>query len=233
MQDNALYRFHEGEHSGAHSHQMPLKRATSTRYGKRPHRLRRWLTAIGLLVPGLCTQALGYDLLLTPQPMDEAVFAFGGRMMEHVYNPFAGYEDNYFLGGGYQRLWGDYDGFRYGGEVGLTGRFGPENSVEAWAGAVGRYDFRVFDLFRAGVSMTFGLSAVTGTAVGRERDSEAFDHGNATLLFYMGPELNLSLIDHPETEVFVRLHHRSGAWGTLGGMAAGADASVAGIRFHF
>lgn len=207
----------------------------------RPHgivsaaRPRRWLHLVVFMLAaaGFSTPSAANDLFFTPEPMDEAFFGFAGRMMAEVYNPFGGYEDNYYLGGGYQRLWGDYDGFRFGGEVGLTGRFGPENSLEGWAGVVGRYDWRVFDLFRLGVSMTFGVSAVTGTAVGRERDSQAFHGGNATVLFYMGPEINLSLIDQPELEVFVRLHHRSGAWETLGGMAAGADAGVAGVRWHF
>src|SRR5690606_30423423 len=121
------------------------------------------------------------------------------------YNPFGGWEDNFYLGGGYQRLWGDPNGFRYGGEVGLTARLGAESSLEGWAGVVGRYDWQMFNTFRAGVSMTFGVSAVTNTLVGRERDSENFHQGDASLLFYMGPELNLSLVDHPETELFLRL----------------------------
>jgi hypothetical protein len=213
--------------------QMPPHRATGTEGRTGRGRIRQRLAAAMLLLPGLSAPALANDWMFTPEPLDEAVFVLGGRMMADVYNPFGGYEDNYFLGGGYQRLWGDPNGFRYGGEVGLTGRIGAENSLEAWGGVVGRYDWEVFGLFRAGLSMTFGLSAVTGTQVGRERESEAFHQGDASLLFYMGPELNLSLIDHPETEFFVRLHHRSGAWETLGGMAAGADASVAGVRWHF
>lgn len=195
--------------------------------------LRRWLAAGVLAASVSATPAQAFDLLLTPEPMDEAAFVFGGAMIAHVFNPFHGFEDNYFLGGGYQRLWGDPDGFRFGGEVGFAGRFGPENSLEAWAGVVGRYDVRVLDVVRVGASMTFGLSAVTGTAVGRERDSEAFHNGDATLLFYMGPEINLSLADQPDKEVFLRLHHRSGAWETLGGMAAGADALIGGVRIHF
>jgi hypothetical protein len=33
--------------------------------------------------------------------------------------------------------------------------------------------------------------------------------------------------------LFLRLQHRSGARETLGGMAAGADAGVVGLRWHF
>src|SRR5690606_14223755 len=158
-------------------------------------------TAAALAISASATPARAFDFLLTPEPMDEAAFVLGGAMIARVFNPFEGFEDNYFLGGGYQRLWGDPDGFRFGCEVGLTGRFGPENSLEAWAGVVGRYDVRVLDVVRVGASMTFGLSAVTGTAVGRERESEAFHNGDATLLFYMGPEINLSLADQPDKEV--------------------------------
>ena len=185
-----------------------------------------------LLLPAMAVPALANDLLLTPEPMDEAFFGFAGRMMAEVYNPFRGWEDNYYLGAGYQRLWGDPDGFRYGGEVGVTGRFGQESSLEGWAGVVGRYDWTIGPV-RAGASLTFGLSAVTNTLVGRERESEEFHGGNAALLFYLAPELNLSLAEHPETELFLRLHHRSGAWETLGDMAAGADAGVVGLRWHF
>lgn len=185
-----------------------------------------------LILPCLSAPALANNLLLTPEPMDEAFFGFAGRMMAEVYNPFGGWEGNYYLGGGYQRLWGDPDGFRYGGEVGVTARFGPESSLEGWAGVVGRYDWNLGPV-RAGLSMTFGLSAVSNTLVGRERESEEFHGGNAALLFYLAPELSLSLSDHPETELFLRLHHRSGAWETLGDMAAGADAGVVGLRWHF
>lgn len=198
----------------------------------RQSRLGKVLAAL-LLLPALSAPAAAQNLLLTPEPMDEAFFGFAGRMMAKVYNPFEGWEDNYYLGGGYQRLWGDHNGFRYGGEVGVTARIGPESSFEGWAGVVGRYDWQVFDLFRAGVSLTFGLSAVSNTLVGRERASEAFHEGNATLLFYLSPEINFSLVDHPETEVFLRLQHRSGAWQTLGGMAAASDAGVVGLRWHF
>jgi hypothetical protein len=37
------------------------------------------------------------------------------------------------------------------------------------------------------------------------------------VLFYLAPETNFALVDHPETELFLRLQHRSGAWETLAG----------------
>lgn len=185
----------------------------------------------GALSLGLASPALAGNLLLTPDPLDEAFFGFGGAMMNDVFNPFGGFEPNTLFGGGYERLWA-IDRFQYGFEAGLTGRFGVRNSLEGWAGVVGRYDVTLGEV-NVGLGFTFGLSAVTDTVVGQESESEAFHNGDATLLFYMGPEIHASLVGYPQVEAFVRLHHRSGAWETLGGMAAGADAAVTGLRFKF
>jgi hypothetical protein len=199
---------------------------------ERMRKTHRSALAALMMLPGFGAPAIANELVFTSEPMDEAFFGFAGRMMARVYNPFGGWEDNFYVGGGYQRLWGDPNGFRYGGEVGLTARIGVESSLEGWAGVIGRYDW-VFGDLRAGASLTFGVSGVSNTLVGRERDSEAFHQGDATLLFYLSPEVNVSLAAHPETELFLRLQHRSGAWETLGNMAAGADAGVVGIRWHF
>ena len=182
-------------------------------------------TSLALSVPALAGQ-----YLLTPDPLDEAFFGFGGAMMNDVFNPFGGFESNILAGAGYQRLWGNPEHFQYGLEAGLTGRFGVRSSLEGWAGAVARYDWTLGPV-NVGLGFTFGLSAITGTVEGQESQSQAFHQGDATLLFYMGPEIHASLVKHPRFEAFFRLHHRSGAWETLGGMAAGADAAVTGLRF--
>lgn len=185
----------------------------------------------GAIAAGV-TPAMAGSLLLTPDPLDEAFFGFGGAMMNDVFNPFGGFEPNTLVGAGYQRFWGNPDGLQYGVEVGVAGRFGQRNSVEGWSGAAARYTFGLGPI-NVGLGFTFGLSAVTDTVVGQESESEAFHQGDATVLFYMGPEVSAALAYHEEFEVFVRLHHRSGAWGTLGNMAAGADAAVAGLRYRF
>ena len=171
--------------------------------------------------------------LLTPEPFDEAFFGFAARAQLHV-DWLAGYEDNYIFGAGYQRFLGDPNGLRYGLEVGLAGRFGyGEASLEAWGGVVARYDMTFFDTIKVGSALTIGLSVVTNTMPGHEREREAGRHGDATLLFYLGPEVSVSHVDNPNLEVFLRLHHRSGAWTTLGKMTGVMDATAVGIRYHF
>lgn len=173
---------------------------------------------------------------------DSAAFVFGGRYhtenMEDLLT-FAGpfgvdYEDNYVIGAGYQQFFLEGNDFRLGVEAGIAVRMGNNVSGEAWAGAVGRYDGWVIgDSVRISPAFTFGLSTITNKMDGVE-GVRADSHGSdARPLFYLGPEINLSWADNPNTEVFFRVQHRSGAWGTLSNMGDGANASTVGMRWHW
>ncbi|CDP50505.1 hypothetical protein [Paradevosia shaoguanensis] len=186
-----------------------------------------------LTVPAVAGNSVG-----SINPLDDqAIFVFGGRYYEETFftgmQPWAvTYENNFVLGGGYQQFWLNHPtGLRIGGEAGAALRMGDSFSGEAWAGIVARFDGLVLgDTVRIAPSVTFGLTAETAP-VGIEAGNRG--GGDSTLLFYIGPELNVSWVDHPETEVFWRIHHRSGAWGTLGNMADGANASSFGVRWKF
>lgn len=85
--------------------------------------------------------------------------------------------------------------------------------------------------------MVAGLSVVTNP-IGIERVREIQNSGDATLLYYLGPEIRLTFDALPETEFVYRVHHRSGAGEvsflpTLGDMVEGANANVFGIRLPF
>jgi hypothetical protein len=59
---------------------------------------------------------------------------------------------------------------------------------------------------------------------------------NAVELFnsLLGLEMGLSHVTMPELELVARLHHRSGAWGTLSrGDHEGYNAWISGIRYRF
>lgn len=170
---------------------------------------------------------------------DQAVFAFTGRYVdayiEHSLTPFlANYEDNFVLGGGYQQfVLEPLPDLHLGAEIGLALRGGTAASGEIWVGPVLRYDgLRLGDNLRVSPSLTVGLSAVTGP-IGVEAERAQRRNADPTLLFFMAPEISVSTVDNPDTELFYRVQHRSGAWGTLGGMADGANAQVIGIRFKF
>jgi hypothetical protein len=115
----------------------------------------------------------------------------------------------------------------------VAGRFGSTPSAEFWGGVVGRHDgFMIGDSVRISPAFTFGLSHVTRPQ-GRELRNERERDGDARMLFYLGPEINLTFSSLPNVDFFWRLHHRSGAWGTLGDMHGGANANVVGIKFEF
>ena len=150
-------------------------------------------------------------------------------------NPFtATYEDNYllaiacdrdFLNPGYR--------FRLGGEVGLASRFGTPWSAETWGGVVVRHrGITIRDWITIAPALTAGVSLISHP-LGVEAKREQGHDGDATLLFYFGPEIAISLPRHPRWELVYRLHHRSGADGTLGNMKEGHNANTLGIRHRF
>jgi hypothetical protein len=171
--------------------------------------------------------------------IDQSIFAFGGGMVDedmfYAADPFgSSYEGNPIFGIGYQIFPYSIGSVKLGLEAGLAGRFGGSSDAEIWGGVVGRYDaIEIANKVRIIPSFTFGLSHVTRTHDGREERQEAERDGNARTLFYLGPELSFSTVARPELEVFWRLHHRSGAWGTLGDMHGGSNANLLGVRYNF
>lgn len=171
--------------------------------------------------------------------IEHSLFTLGGAMvdgdMAESANPFGvEYEDNPIFGIGYQFFPYSIGSVKLGLEAGLAGRFGGNTNAEIWGGVVGRYDaIEIANTIRIIPSFTFGLSYVTETMNGREKKNEETRDGDASTLFYLGPELSFSSVSRPELEVFWRLHHRSGAWGTLGDMHGGSNANVLGIRYNF
>ena len=78
----------------------------------------------------------------------------------------------------------------------------------------------------------FGLSYVSDSHEGREKRLEAQAEGDARMLFYLSPELDFRRSPDARYSFFYRLHHRSGAWNTLG-MEGGSNANIFGVRMRF
>lgn len=170
---------------------------------------------------------------------DQAVFGFAGAltsvdMAKSAQLVGIDYEDNAVIGGGYQIFPYSIGGMKFGLEAGLAARIGDKTTAEVWWGAVARYDsIKLHDNLYVSPAFTAGFSHVSGAQPGRERDQQDADQGNARHLFYLGPEINLSFSEDAQTEVFWRLHHRSGGGRTLGNMKGAANANVIGIRYKF
>jgi hypothetical protein len=156
--------------------------------------------------------------------------------------------DNYIAGAAFSRdLYRLGLGFTFGAEIGAAERFGPYasccnpvvrpsswvRSEELWAGPrISHEGFVFFNTIRVAGATTWGLSFTDGS-IGFERGREIAWNGSARVLFYFGPELIVSLQKFPDVEFVFRLHHRSGANGTLGNLREGYNANVFGIRYKF
>ena len=169
----------------------------------------------------------------------EAIFGFAGAMTKEDMLKSAAlipveYERNAIIGGGYQFYPYSIGNVKLGGEIGIAARFGKGFTGEVWAGPVARYEqIRLGERLFVTPSFTAGLSLVNDAQRGREREQEIKDDGNANVLFYLGPEINVSFSEDSSTEFFWRLHHRSGGGKTLGNMKGATNANVFGVRYKF
>ena len=120
-------------------------------------------------------------------------------------------------------------GFDLGFEIGVAGRFGDGSSVEGWLGPSIRHRGITVGPLTVSPGSVVGLSAVSDS-IGIEREREIRNDGDATLLLYFGPELMFKLEQLPNFEFVFRIHHRSGADGTLGNMGEGHNANIFGAR---
>lgn len=184
--------------------------------------------------------AFGTDIARAAETDDQSVFVFGGRYhtghMEDILNPLGpfglDYEDNYVAGGGYQQFFLENGDVRVGVEAGAAIGFGADGARgEVWGGLVGRYEGLEFGAINIAPSLTLGASVITNT-IGIESRRVA-PGADPHVLFYIAPEISVSHDANPNTEVFFRIQHRSGAWGTFNGMGDGHNASTVGVRWKF
>jgi hypothetical protein len=146
----------------------------------------------------------------------------------------AHYEKNYLLAGAYSRDFLELrDGTHLGGEIGVAARFGTNITGELWGGVVFRPKaFTSREGITVGMAFTVGLSAIS-KSMGEEIKREIGRGGNASFLFYLGPEIVVTFPGLRNWELVYRLHHRSGAGGLLGGLYEGYNSNTFGLRYRF
>ena len=199
----------------------------------------RELLLLALLAPaGLTSVAPALAQQVQLSELDRAVFFFGGRFHKDWFGtslkPWeVAWDDTYILGAGYQQTLLDWNDVRIGGEAGISGRFGTDgSSAELWGGMFVRYDGLVLlDTLRVSPAWTTGLSVSTGTQGWEGERMDAWGSFEPVLV-YLGAELNFSLVDQPQWETFVRVHHRSGGYGWIADIDA-SNAVTGGIRYKF
>ncbi|MFW6216695.1 MAG: hypothetical protein ACOC3Y_02600 [Desulfohalobiaceae bacterium] len=199
------------------------------------HRI--WLWGFLLLILW-CVQAQAAEVKLS-RPKN-SLHMFGGQFTRESIGGTAEldeakYEDNYILAIDYYRElfspgWGAYFGF----ELGFGNRFGDEHAQEAWGAVAFRHQgWRIANVLTISPGLSFGVSLVD-EAIGTEayRENQDTDR-DASLLFYLSPEIALSFSQFQSWELVYRLHHRSGADRTLGEFREGHNANTIGVRYWF
>jgi hypothetical protein len=168
----------------------------------------------------------------------DSVTVFGGVYttvnMHQSFSPIADHDSTYLIAAAYRREFVKLPwNVVIGGEAGVGFRFGSGSFGEIWAAPTIRVvgiPLGSFASMSLGVSA--GFSAITNPT-GLERQREQEHSGDTTLLFYFSPELAFAFADLPNIEFVLRLHHRSGLYGTLGRMREGSNAQTVGVRWLF
>jgi len=213
------------------------------------------IAALALVLAGMGGAAAQSATSAGSQPSmdtwDRDVFFFGGRFhtdyFGQSFTPWdTTWEDNYFVGAGYQQFFWRWGFVRFGGEIGVGDRFNTDNntmygaavnSQEAWAGIVTRFDGWNLGPVHVSPALTAGFSVVNGligVEAGRNSTPHSDPHSDGgRFLVYLGPEVSFSLPDtNPNLEAFVRIQHRSGAFGWIADLD-GSNADTVGLRWKF
>lgn len=116
-------------------------------------------------------------------------------------------------------------------EAGAAYRFGEESQGEFWGSLYFRYDgFPWNDTVYTTAAINTGLSILTETS---EFEKDRSDDQSSLVLHNFSPEITIADPDNKNLEFVLRLHHRSGIFGTMDGVHSGSSFIVTGIRLRF
>jgi len=199
-------------------------------------RLARFLT--GMIVAAIAVFSSSPAAIAGSERSRNSVLLFGGPMMKGHFPgdaaiPFGSrFDRRMIFGAALQHEYARFEnGVSLGAEAGFAGRTGPDFSGEIWGGASISHVGLTFGQISISPSLVVGLSAVN-KAVGIERQREGAK-GDARLLFYLAPELQFRTAALPGVALVYRIHHRSGAWHTLGNMRDATNSNVIGLKIDF
>lgn len=119
-------------------------------------------------------------------------------------------------------------------EIGAAKRLGNMDEGEFWGAMYVRYTAFPWNRFvYTTLGLSTGLNYATGVSDFENQVSERNPPQGTRLQHYFAPELTFALPDHKESQLVVRLHHRSGAYGVVSPAMSGASYITVGIRQWF
>ncbi len=117
-------------------------------------------------------------------------------------------------------------------EVGIGQRYGIQDETEVWGALFFRYRGFPWDRWLiTTVAASTGLnyaSDVSEVEKDRARDGEG-----SRLMHFFSPEVTFALPSHPDKELMLRFHHRSGVFGLVSDAWGGAQYATVGLRVRF
>lgn len=149
-----------------------------------------------------------------------AVSIYGGRFLEtsllnvsraNTFSSSSNWKDSGLVAATFSRkLIENPDWWSIEAEFGGAKRFGELASAENWIALYLRWSaFPWSKTIRTSIALSTGLNYAWSKD--RVEDEEALNGGRGSqLMHYFSPEITLGLPDHPEWDLFFRLHHRSG-----------------------
>jgi hypothetical protein len=125
-------------------------------------------------------------------------------------------------------------------EVGVGQRFGDMHATEFWGALNIRWSYFPWnDYLKTSIALSEGLSMTTEEDNAERLLNNYKVVGNhlvftgSQFLNFFSPEITFALPQYEAYELLVRYHHRSGVFGTINGVHAGAQFFTTGLRIHF
>lgn len=139
-----------------------------------------------------------------------------------------------FLGlAGSYRLGRVLDAFTLDAEAGLGTRQGRRASGETWGALYLRFDgFPWRERLYTSIGASTGLSWISRLPLSEVGTPDRPERHRSRVLHYFSPEIAVALPHRRQHELVLRYHHRSGIFGTIGGVVDGSNVITIGWRYR-
>jgi hypothetical protein len=116
--------------------------------------------------------------------------------------------------------------------LGVGQRYGDMHATEMWTGVDIRWTvFPWNNYVKTTIAVADGLDYATG--IDPAEVALSGNNKHSSFLNFFAPELTLALPSHPDDELLLRFHHRSGIFGLINGVDTGAQFGTIGFRHRF
>jgi hypothetical protein len=117
-------------------------------------------------------------------------------------------------------------------EAGIAQRFGDMHATEGWLAADFRWTYFPWnDYVRTTIALAEGGDYAD--QIDLEERRRAGDNRGSNFLNFFSPEITFAAPEHPEDELLLRFHHRSGVFGLIDGVYGGSSFGTIGFRHRF